>query len=696
VVPLLAAALLVAPAVGSGTEALLQDTLKSAVVAFATLAAAAAFFWQQRRQPAQLWWHPVLWLPVALCVYALGSTAWSHTYLGTVEAIRWFLFGLLLWLGLNSLTRDRLPWLAWGIHGGAVLASLWAALQFWFDLGWFAQGPNPASTFINRNFFAEFAACTLPFSVLLLVRARQSSVVAALAASTGLVVVAILMTGTRAALVAVWLQGVLLPWIVWRYRHSLALGQWPSWQRGMAVGVLLATVAVLGLLPCGNQKVLDEGRGTTAIERGLRRTASISPQDESLGLRRTMWAATVRMIAANPTTGVGAGAWEVDIPLYQPDGAQLETDYYAHNEYLQLVAEDGLFGVLALLGLFAYLLRSAWITWRLPRTDDAAWRAAALTSLLALLVVSNVGFAWRMASTGALFALALAVLAASDTRTGAGGKLAPQRFEWRPLWTWPALAGTGLGVAAAAFITWQAVLCEAKLVRAGQIAISIAASPDPNSPRWNPAKAEMLRLTREGIAINPHYRKLTPIVADELAVWGDWKNATWIWESVLRSRPYVVAMLTNAARGHAAQKEMPQALHYLGRAQAISPDAPSVRSLEVILLAMSGEPERALALARQSMQPGQYDYDLLNNAFTLARRAGDLALAERALTLRIQEFPTQRSEGLIELGTFYLESLGDEKRALQAWRQGVASAHPRRRAEVLARVPAAYRDRAEP
>jgi O-antigen ligase len=693
VVVLLAAAVLLAPAIGSPTELLLQDTLKSAVVAFCALAAAGLFFWRQHRDPAVLWWHPVLWAPVALCAYSLGSMAWSHPYLGGVEAIRWFLFALLLWLGLNTLTRERLPWLAWGVHGGAVVASLWAALQFWFDFGLFPQGPNPASTFINRNFFAEFAACTLPFSALLLLRARRSAAVALLAASTGLVVVAILMTGTRAALVALWLQPGLLPWLAWRYRHVLPVGHWRLPEGIAAAAALLLVVGGLGVLPCGNPKVLAEGRGATALERGLQRTASISSQDASLGLRREMWSATLRMVAAHPLTGVGAGAWEVAIPLYQPDGAQLETDYYAHNEFLQLVAEDGVVGLLVLLGLAAYLLRSAWTTWRLPRDEEAAWRVAALASLLALLVVSNVGFAWRMATTGALFALTLALLAASDVRLAATGRAGPYPIRWQAAWSLPALAGTGLCAALAAFVTWQAVLCENKLVRAGQIAVAIASSPDPSAARWDMDKARLLDLAREGIAINPHYRKITPLIADELAGWGDWKNATWIWESVLRSRPNVVALLTNAARGYTAQRQPAQAAHYLARAQAVSPDAPAVRSLEVILLAMAGETGRALQLVRQSLGPGQYDYDLLNNAFVLARQAGDFPLAERVLRQRIQDYPSRRTDDLLQLGTFYLDSVKDESRAVAAWREALASAKPERRADLLQQVPPAYRNR---
>ena len=59
---------------------------------------------------------------------------------------------------------------------------------------------------------------------------------------------------------------------------------------------------------------------------------------------------------------------------------------------------------------------------RMPQAQaEGPWRAVLLCSLMALLVVSNVGFPWRMASTGALFALCLAGLAASDARLGAVG-----------------------------------------------------------------------------------------------------------------------------------------------------------------------------------------------------------------------------------------------------------------------------------
>jgi len=56
--------------------------------------------------------------------------------------------------------------------------------------------------------------------------------------------------------------------------------------------------------------------------------------ERSFAVRWTMWKATAKMIADHPLTGVGAGAWQVEIPRYYSDEQQLEVDYYAHNEPL--------------------------------------------------------------------------------------------------------------------------------------------------------------------------------------------------------------------------------------------------------------------------------------------------------------------------------------------------------------------------
>jgi O-antigen ligase len=703
---ILALMMFFAPALGVPHEEMLQDTLKSIVVAFGALGAALLFFWQQRNRRDGLRWHALMWLPLALMAWALGSMVWSHTYLGGVEAIRWFIFSILVWLGLNTLSRDRVPHLAWGVHWGAVLASLWTALQFWVDFKYFPQGPNPASTFVNRNFYAEFVVCTLPFSALLLARATGSAQIALLAFTTGFNIVAMFMTGTRSALVAFGFIVVLLPVILFLYRRQLAFTRWSSGSRILMFGVLFATVLGLGLVRSGNEKILGEHlsdqRGSNALERAFARSKSIAQTEEyterSFSIRLIMWKATGRMIQARPLSGVGAGAWEVDIPLYQAEGSQLETDYYVHNEILQLLAEYGLTGWLFLLLLLAYLSNAAWRTLRNRSPEalaEAPIRALALLGMLSFLIVSNAGFPWRMASTGALFALLLAILAASDARLGYRGWRGALRLSWKPVYSQVLAVFVMLCLALAAYITQQAAASESKIVRAVKYALTVSQSADYQNPKWDKTKRELLTLIREGVDINPHYRKITPMVADELAKWGDWPNAVWIWESVIGSRPYVVALMTNTARGYVQMGQNEKAFAMIERAKKLQPKAPSVNSLEVVLKSRTGREPEALQQSREVIAQGNYDYDLVNAAYVLGARAKDWAFALKALELRRKGWPAQTVDSWLKEGNIYAAAVEvkDENKALAAYKAALAASTDATRTATRAQIPTIYQSR---
>ncbi|MFM2050115.1 MAG: hypothetical protein RL682_606, partial [Pseudomonadota bacterium] len=361
------AMMLLVPALGVPNEELLQDTLKSILVCFFALGTALVFFWHARTFNKSVSLHAVIALPLLLTTYSLASMNWSHAYLAGVEAIRWFIFTLIVFLGANTFTHNRLTHLSWGIHLGAVIASLWAALQFWFDFSFFAQGPNPASTFVNRNFFGEFLVCTLPFSVLLLTRMRDKVTVFFLTFSVAFNVVALMQTGTRSALIGSVILLAILPACLYRGKQQIYSGAWRLSQGLGLVLVFCSTLVLLGSIPTNNPSLLRESPDRTAIDRAIGRVASIAKQTEytegSFSVRAVMWIATAKMIQAYPIAGVGAGAWEVHIPIYQPPESQLETDYYAHNEFLQLVAEYGLIGGAFLVLLLGYLVWAACETW---------------------------------------------------------------------------------------------------------------------------------------------------------------------------------------------------------------------------------------------------------------------------------------------------------------------------------------------
>ena len=675
---ILAVMIFLAPAIGVPNELMLQDTLKSIVVSFAAVSAGLLFFWRQRNRRDGLRWHAIMWLPLALMFYALGSMVWSHTFLGGVEAIRWFVFSLILWLGINTFSRGRTPYILEGIHWGAFVASLWTALQFYIDFTYFPQGPNPASTFVNRNFFAEFVVCTFPVSAYLLLQAKSTSRIALMAFMLGFNVVALMMTGTRGALAAMWTLLAVLPAIAVIYRKQFAFIRWDSGRRILACGVLIATVLILGLTKSGNPKVIGDrayyGNLTTAFDMAFARTAAIDIGDSSLSVRFLMWKATKDMIKARPLSGVGAGAWEAMQPLYQAEGSQLETDYYVHNEILQLLAEYGLTGWLFLILLTLYLLSVVWKTLinRTPEgLSEAPLRAYVLASLLAFLMVSNIGFPWRLASTGCMFALCLALLAASDARLSIRGFAAAGRLNWRPAYSQVLAVMMMVSLALTVYISQQAAAAENKIVSAVKIALSISQSGEFNNPKWDKSKREMLVLAKDGIAITTHYRKITPMIADELAKWGDWKNSVWIWESVVLSRPYVVAIMSNIARGYAQIGNIDKALEFLTRCEKLQPKAVSVRSLKVILMSRSGKEPEAALLAKKYMDEGIYDFDLVSAAFILGMRKSDFDMAIQALELRSKGWPANKVDGYIKLAGIYANNKKDDVKALAAYKSAI-------------------------
>lgn len=680
------------PALGVPHEMMLQDTLKSIIVAFMSLGAALILFWRQRNRRDALRWHFVMWLPIMLCVYALGSMVWAHTYLAGVEAIRWFLFALIVWLVLNSFSRERLPMLVWGIHLGALAVCLLGAAQFWWDVKFIPQGPHPAATFVNRNFAAEFMCTTLVFSAWLIMRERRNAVLVFLSATVAFHLVYIMMCGTRSALIGTYASLLFIAVLAWRFRSLFVFSKWDSNQRILVPGVFFVVLLGLGSIPSGSSFV--EFKGQTPLERIIKRTGAIQAADGTLGVRMVMWKASWTMIKARPFSGVGAGTWEADIPLYQAKGAQLETDYYVHNELIQVVAEYGIVGWLFLLGLTIYGLRSAWLALNArseQEMQEGLIRGVALISLLALMIVSNIGFPWRLATTGVMFALCLGLLGACDARQGLRTLLSAQRLPWAPGASQTAAVVTVGCLALAGYISYKAAECEQKIVQSVKMALSISASGNPNNPKFDKMKREMLQIAKEGIEINPHYRKITPMLGDELAKWGDWKNAVWVWESVLSSRPYVAAIASNVARGYMAQNKLDKSFEFLEKAKVVQPDAVSVRSLEVILLSRTGKEAQALEKARQAYADKAMDYDMMNSAYILGVRASDFKFAIDALTYRNEAVPAQAVDGWLKIGGIYDQYLKDEAKAVESYRKAYEAGG--KNSGLLAQIPAAYHGR---
>jgi O-antigen ligase len=169
-----------------------------------------------------------------------------------------------------------------------------------------------------------------------------------------------------------------------------------------ALGFALLGALFLGALAFG-------GEGALA-----RLVGSVNTDDPSTG-RLQFWRATTAMIADHPLAGVGLGAFGVAYGGYDQTNGRVYRLEQAHNDYLQIVSDAGVFGA-ALALLFVILLFRAGFN-RLESHDKTRRAVAlgALTGCFAVLVHSFFDFTLHTTSNALLF-LVLAALATMNGR----------------------------------------------------------------------------------------------------------------------------------------------------------------------------------------------------------------------------------------------------------------------------------------
>jgi O-antigen ligase len=246
---------------------------------------------------------------------------------------------VIVFLLLRELTWrfDNRGWLAIGpiVAIGALEAVLGLCQNFGGGVDQIRWG-----TYVNHNHYAGFLEMALPFAVMYPValwhrtRPRGHPTLApALAACgvwalAGLIFAGIVYSFSRMGFIATICSFVVM--------GALALGtrqlSWATRSRGRQVATvgLVCTLALAGcvFLP---------------PDRLIARFAQLVSTDHTGEGRAQLWAETIPLIRAYPVFGCGLGGYENAFLRYKAFDP-LVTDDFAHNDYLQLLAELGLVG----------------------------------------------------------------------------------------------------------------------------------------------------------------------------------------------------------------------------------------------------------------------------------------------------------------------------------------------------------------
>lgn len=322
-----------------------------------------------------------------------GKASWRFSH-----RIYWFFVALLGVMALSALVSPVRPVAAWLTLGFALVLA-----GFVFGSQWTGSDKS----FLARRLAPTLiAASTLSYLAtiiryLVLYPARAEGFVVG---SNGLGTIIIMCTGLSLGCLGAWKSA-------WRYAamplYFLLAGVTLliTYSRGAWFGFLAMLVA----FGVSNRKA----RGWTLLGMGGLAGALASVPSlharflSALHLagnesRLFIWRATLRMIKAYPVLGVGAGVYMHVSKRFALPGAPYPVAAFAHNLFLQVLAEFGLVGFAVFM---AILIQVFVMAWRLARTGHTAYQGI-FAALIGIVVHQQVDIPiWGLEIGGAFWLL---------------------------------------------------------------------------------------------------------------------------------------------------------------------------------------------------------------------------------------------------------------------------------------------------
>jgi O-antigen ligase len=265
------------------------------------------------------------------------------------------------------------------------------------------QGFGP---FINRNHFAGYMEMLIPVPIALIVaRAvhKQSWIFYGFAAAImGLALVASLSRGGMVSLIA----GLIFTAVVGsRLRRNIERKRFEQHRAGSmlkrigAVGAIAAAIFV-GVIWIGAENVIRRTAETIEQARGT---------NEVYSSRRWIWNDTWKMVKDYPILGVGIGAYETVFPTYASGGESYIRVDFAHNDYLQVLADAGIVGGLLAVWFIYLVFRAVMRGIKAADPLKGAMALAAGAGVFSILVHSLFDFNLQIPSNSLLFLLLSAI-----------------------------------------------------------------------------------------------------------------------------------------------------------------------------------------------------------------------------------------------------------------------------------------------
>lgn len=359
----------------------------------------------------KLLWPPVCWAVAAFVVYAVVRYCQADIeWVARKELLRVLVYAFLFFAILNNLHRQdythiialTLVFLGMAISVYAIFQWVTKSHRIWGVS--YADYPGRAGgTFIYPNHFAGFLEMIIPLGLCMVLMGRISHIAKILAGYAVLVMLAgVGVTFSRGG----WLVTaamLLLVCLVLLFQRDYRL----------KALVLLAVLLIAGAFLVPQAAVLQE--------RARRMTENGGRVDDA---RFSIWWSAFRMWQDHPWWGMGPGYFDYRFSQYRLPDIQLHAGY-AHNDYLNTLADWGLSGAVLVAAAFALLYWGILHCWKFVRgarddfarkkSNKQAFMTGAAIGLAAILIHSMVDFTMQLPAN-AILAVTLMALLTSQWR----------------------------------------------------------------------------------------------------------------------------------------------------------------------------------------------------------------------------------------------------------------------------------------
>lgn len=363
--------------------------------------------WVNKRP--QLLWPPICYAVVAFVIYAIVRYCQADIeFVARQELIRILVYAFLFFAIINNLHRQeagKIITLTLVFLG--MVISFYAAYQFLVKSShvWNLPSRYPgrgSGTFVYPNSLAGFLEMLVPLGLSYVLIGRLSHVTKILLGYASLAMVAgIAVTLSRGGWAVAGAVLVVFCVVMIFQRHYRI-------QALLLLGVMLA----IGIFAIPKAEIMQQ------------RVQSTFLSGRADDLRLGVWPSAVRMWQDHFWLGVGPAHFDQRFPQYRPVGVQARP-VWAHNDYLNTLADWGLVGAALVTATWALLYWGVWRAWKFvrgPKDDFArkksnrfAFSVGASMGLLAILLHSAVDFNMQIPAI-AILAVTLMALLSSQIR----------------------------------------------------------------------------------------------------------------------------------------------------------------------------------------------------------------------------------------------------------------------------------------